>query len=225
MLSYVLPAADVGRLITTQRYWMLHNLDPAGKTPVLAVLMELELSEKIRLLDEAAKSLAHESYRFSHADLVIVPDTNVLLHHSQSIEHIRWAELAPAGAKRVIVAVPILVVDELDAAKKRGDKIESGKEAVRTRARRTLAVLERWFQAGLSSVLPGTSPVIEVVLVLDEPDRPRLLDADYEIIDTAGAIRDLSGTSVVIATRDSGMRLRAKAAGVDARELQDVGEV
>lgn len=191
---------------------------------MLDALMELEISEKIAALDEAMKAVADDNNRFSHADLVIVPDTNVLLHHPDSIEQVRWDAVAAAGARRIIVAIPILVIDELDKAKRRTDKIESGKEPVRTRARRTLGVLDAWFQGGLSHNLPETWPAIEVVLVLDDPDRPRLSDADYEIIDTARSIADVSGARVVIVTADVGMRLRAGAAGVEAVEPPAGGE-
>lgn len=222
VLASVLPAADLDRLVTTPRYWMLHSIDPAGKAPVLPALMSVELDEKINVLEEAARSVAGEMSRYSHTDLIVVPDTNVLIHHPQSIANIPWEKLASKQAKRVIVAIPVLVVDELDKAKRRTDKIENGKESVRTRAQRTIATLEDWFQTQTSYELPRTRPVIEMVLVIDDPDRPRLLDPDYEIIDTAHTLFSLSGTATVIASADLGMRLRARASGLEARDPQDL---
>ncbi|WP_250442686.1 PIN domain-containing protein [Actinotalea sp. C106] len=221
VLSYVLPAVDLDRLITTPRYWMLHGIDPAGKGPVLATLLDLELDEKIRALEEAARSLADDRYQFSHAETIVVPDTNVLLHHACSVGNIQWARLAPPGARRVMVAVPLVVIDELDNAKRRSEKNATGTETVRTRARRTLSALEDFFRDSLTHTMEGSRPVTEFVLVLGDPERPRLLDADYEIIDTARAISDLSTTKTVIATADAGMRLRARAAGVEAVEPPD----
>lgn len=52
---------------------MLHSVDPAGKGAVLASLLDVELSEKIQLLDDAARSIAEDAYKFSHADLVVAP--------------------------------------------------------------------------------------------------------------------------------------------------------
>lgn len=225
MLSSVLPAVDLNRVLTTPRYWMLHSIDPAGKASTLASLMSLELDEKIRLLEEAADSLKRDSSTFGQADLIVVPDTNVLLHHDQSVASVPWASLAPTDSRHIVVAVPILVVDELDRAKRRGDRTENGLETVRTRARRTIATLEGWFADGRSYTLPDSTPVIEFVLVLDDPMRPRLADADYEIIDNAHTIADVAGRRVVIASGDAGMRLRARAAGVEAMELPPADSV
>lgn len=217
MLRSVLPAADMDRLITTPRYWMLQSVDPAGKLPVLASMIEVELAHKIAVLEEAIEGLGEQRDLYANTDLILVPDTNVLLHHPRSIENVPWGELAPSGAQRVIVAVPILVVDELDKAKRRTDKIENGKEATRTRAKRTLKTLDAGFASGFSYDVPGTTaPVIQVTLVLDDPDRPRLPDADFEIIDTAMAIRDVTGARVKIVSDDRGLRFRARAAQVVA---------
>lgn len=62
-LAYVLPAADLEGLVTTPRYWMLHNIDPAGKASVLPWLLSLELDEKIAALEGAASSVAEEMQR------------------------------------------------------------------------------------------------------------------------------------------------------------------
>jgi hypothetical protein len=87
----------------------------------------------------------------------------------------------------------------------------------RTRARRTLKILDAGFANGFSYDVPGTTaPVIQVTLVLDDPDRPRLPDADFEIIDTAMAIRDVTGARVEIASADGGLQFRARAAGMVA---------
>jgi hypothetical protein len=224
MLGWILPAADMDRLITTPRYWMLQSVDPAGKLPVLASMIEVELSHKIAVLEEAIKGLGEQRDQYGNADLIVVPDTNVLLHHPLSIENVPWGELAPTGAQRVILAVPVLVVDELDRAKRRGDKIENGKEATRTRARRTLRLLDAGFVSGFSYDVPGTTdPVIQVTLVLDDPNRPRLPDADFEIIDTAMAIRDVTGARVKIASADGGLQFRARAAGMVAEAPLGMG--
>lgn len=228
MLGSVLPRADLDRVMTTSRYWMLQSVDPGGKGPVLHAMIGLELDEKIRLLDEAADALIADDMAYRPAGLVVVPDTNYLLHHENPLEAIPWGALAVPGVSHLIVAIPILVVDELDKAKRRTDKIENGREPVRTRARHTLTVLERWFENPTKThhELPGEDqgPEVEATLVLDDPDRPRLPDSDYEIIDTARSIMDLAGRRVLIATFDAGMRLRARAAGLEATGAPEVTE-
>lgn len=224
MLAGVLPAADLDRILTTPRYWMLQSLDPTGRGGALAALMDLELDEKVRLLEGAERSLTDDADRLGRAQLIVVPDTNFFLHHSDDADTIPWGGLATPDVRQLLVAIPILVVDELDKAKLRTDKIADGKQSVRTRARRTLTTFEQWFAGGLSTPLVGTeAPAIEVALVLDDPGRARLPDADYEIIDNARALRDLTGARVLIATFDSGMRLRARAAGVQASAGPDRG--
>lgn len=225
LLFNILPAADLDRVLTTRRYWMLQSLDPVGRGAALAALMDVELEEKARVLDEAAKWLADEAARFDSAKLIVVPDTNLLLHHPKPIDQFPWDELTTWDTRRrVLVTIPILVVDELDKAKLRTEKNADGKVSIRTRARSTLATLERWFESGDTfrlGVARAAEPdptVIDVTLLLDDPDRERLPDPDYELIDQARALKDLTGARVVIATIDSGMRLRARAAGVEAKD-------
>jgi rRNA-processing protein FCF1 len=63
---------------------------------------------------------------------------------------------------------------------------------------------------------------IEFTVAVDDAQRTRLADPDFEIIDAARAIGDLSGKPTVIATSDTAMRFRARAAGVTARAMDVV---
>lgn len=221
MLVSVLSQADLDRLLTTPRYWMLHSIDPTGKARTLAWLLDVELAERIRLLTAAAQDIRDELHRYSDADAIIVPDTNVLLHHQDAIDQIPWPTLAPEGARQVQVVIPMLVIDELDSAKRRSGNSDEGKVPVRTRARQTLRTLEEWFADGRSHyVITSGEHVVRFAVAVDDPDRPRLADPDFEIIDVARAIGDLSGKPTVIATSDTAMRLRARAAGVNAERIE-----
>lgn len=223
MLASVLSAADLDRLLTTPRYWMLHSIDPTGKADALAWLIDVEVEEKARLLKDAVKELDDELHQYSVTDAIIVPDTNVLLHHKNVIADIPWFTLAPGGAEKVMVAIPMLVVDELDRAKRRNDTSDNGKVSVRTRARQTLKTLETWFEDGRSHHrLAKEMHEVEFTLVVDDPHRPRLADPDFEIIDAARAIGDLSGKPTIIATSDTAMRFRARASGVNAESIDAV---
>jgi rRNA-processing protein FCF1 len=223
MLASVLSPSDLDRLLTTPRYWMLHSLDPIERADSLAWLLDVEVDEKARLLTEAAKELGDDMHQFSVTDAIIVPDTNVLLHHENTIEEIPWIALAPEGAEKIMVAIPMLVVDELDRAKRRPEPSDRGKTSVRTRARQTLRTLEEWFEDGRSHHrVVSEKHEIEFTVAVDDAQRTRLADPDFEIIDAARAIGDLSGKPTVIATSDTAMRFRARAAGVTARAMDVV---
>lgn len=218
VLAQRLSAGDLDRVFLTPRYWMLHTLDPGGKAAVLALLLDVEIREKVALLEDAAESLGDDMTMFKVGDAIVIPDTNALIHHPTTIEHIPWLELVKGRVERVILAIPILVVDELDNAKRRTDKIGHGGVSVRDRARVTLRTLEEWFKEEPYYKFRQEPPVHEGVLVLDDPTRQRLPRADDELIDQARAIADVSGKKVTIASNDAGLRLRAAALGVDAVE-------
>ena len=114
----------------------------------------------------------------------------------------------------------MLVVDELDKRKRDHKPIaRDSKVTVSTRARNALKIFEGgFFQGGAddrSFSSTGQSNV-EVTLWVDDPDRERLADPDSDIVDTALALRNLSGRPLVVVSTDTGMRFRARAAGLKA---------
>jgi hypothetical protein len=118
--------------------------------------------------------------------------------------------------------VPLLVVDELDRHKRKDRQTKvhpEGKETVSSRARVTLRHLEdlfgdpSWVVTLHSDRFPAAPPV-KAELLLDPLGHIRLPEPDAELIDRALALQDLSGRPVTLATSDTGMIFRAKAAGL-----------
>ena len=225
MLGSALSAADVAHLIASPRYWTLQGLDTGRGGALLGSMVDLELEAVVARLDAAREHLVASSERFTQVQAVVVPDTNVYVHHRLEFHEVPWHELAP-GAQRVVLAVPMLVVDELDKLKREHKAISrEDKTPVSTRARTTLRNFEeRFFKRGhgeaddLSFVLTR-EPCVEVALWLADPDQASVQDADISIIDTAITLRELSGLPVVLVSRDTGMRFRARAAGLRAEPV------
>jgi predicted ribonuclease YlaK len=117
--------------------------------------------------------------------------------------------------------VPLLIIDELDRHKRNTQPIDGGKsgnkrETVASRARRTLRKLEDLVTdpavpADLDT--PSGGPV-QLSLLMDDSGHQRLPDPDSEIIAKTQAASDVAGAAVVIVTHDTGMHLRARAAGL-----------
>lgn len=102
--------------------------------------------------------------------------------------------------------VPLLVIDELDNNKRKGD--------VRTRARTTLRELERRLYPSGKPLLIDSAKVY-LQLVVDSPRHTRLIRADDELVDVARLLSDYTGSPVTVAFYDTGLRLRARAAGLN----------
>ncbi len=216
-LTPLLAARDVDRLVLTRRHWVLQRIDPSANDALLG-LVHLEMDERHREITGARDALYRQHAIWTEkAGPVVVADTNVYLHHPKSFAQIPWRELARACARDYVhVAVPLLVVDELDNAKER-------KGTARTRARTTLRALRRMF-GDPDWVVPlqegGSDDRIRVHIVMDPVHHERLDDSDTELVDRARALADLTGQRVIVVTYDSGMAFRAKAAGLTVEMLE-----
>jgi len=127
--------------------------------------------------------------------------------------------------------VPMAVIDELDRHKRspRNATVSAtNREHVRTRARVSMRRLDDWLPNPESvGVLqparyPGSGPVT-VGLLLDDLSHGRLPHVDSELVDRACVLQDLSGRPVYLATFDTGMRVRARAAGLEVVQLAEPG--
>lgn len=212
MLSASLAPDELRGLLYSPRYWALRGMDATA--PSLIAWIELELRVCGKALDEAAEALTAAKRRWRGDDATLVmPDTNLLLHHEKTMSFIPWRELADAdGAVRVVV--PLQVIDELDRLKR------TGRDEVRARARKSLAELSAASIVGTENrhplqESPLTSTTLEVLA--DGLEHVRLPDADSEIVDRAAALGELAGGRVVVMTSDVGMQVRAGEASVDVR--------
>lgn len=128
--------ADVERLVLTRRYE--HLLGGYAHDPqVLNDLLAVELDERVEAFDEASCALRSVIARWSRTGVFVVADTSVYIHHPDKLDDLDLAPLIGARGDDIHVLVPIVVVDELDGLK------QSGNNAIRQRARQTLAVLDR----------------------------------------------------------------------------------
>ncbi|KQV75761.1 hypothetical protein ASC61_12505 [Aeromicrobium sp. Root344] len=207
-LGQVVSPDDVDHLILTQRHWVLCGIDPAANE-ALHTLVNTELEERRKVLSGAVEDLnmARRRWRMRRGT-ILVPDTNVLLHHKLPIEQVDWRSIASDSMVRLVI--PILVVNELD--KRKWDRAPT-----RGRARQTLRTLEELFAdpRGSANLVPGTSTDdTSMHLLLDPPRHTRMPDADRELIDRALALGIEASRKVTLVTFDTSMMLRARADGL-----------
>lgn len=136
--------------------------------------------------------------------VIIVPDTNVLLH-SQPIDQIPWRELT--GVATVEIVLVSQVIRELDAKK------HSDSEKLRGRSRSVLSKINSWFPS--VSATPAIADGVTVRVWMKEPSAADGLDVsvpDDRIIASASELTEQC--QVRIATGDTTMRLKADARGL-----------
>ena len=160
--------------------------------------------------------------RWSRKGVFVVADTSVYIKHPEKFGEWDHREHAAALAEPIHLLVPIQVVDELDSLK------ESRTKPVRWRAGQSLAVMNRIFVGtSFSATLQpedwsayergeegNPRGALSAELLFDPPGHQRLPIADDEIIDRAAAVQALAGRQVTLLTYDTGMAMRARAAGL-----------
>jgi predicted ribonuclease YlaK len=126
--------------------------------------------------------------------------------------------------KRLHLLVPMVVIDELDGIKNKGQDLK------RWRAAYTVGVLERIFSPGhrmpglLREGQYGVRGAIDMEILYDPPGHIRLPINDDEIIDRASAVQDLAERPVTLLTYDTGQSTRARNAGLTVVKLtEDIG--
>lgn len=208
-LANELPHSEIAELIFTRRYWALRNLGRGAAR--LLPLVDAEIQRRQEQLTEAADELENVMHQWRRDEaLLVVPDTNVLVEQEEAIDELDWWEIASwSGDVRVVV--PLLVVDELDGLKRGGQRI-------RGRAAFSIARLSTLLAQDSESrvVLAGTEEAeVTLEVLVDPPGHERMTDPDYEIIDRASHVSQLSGRPVRVVTGDLGMQLRAITQGLE----------
>jgi hypothetical protein len=207
--NWLLPE-QVEQLVETPRYWAVQRMEHVDQTQArLNQLIRREVDSRRRVFEELLTELEGTQRRWQRGTgLIVVPDTNVLLHHRQEFQDIAWPE-AVGWRGDINLVIPLVIVTELDRHKR------SSKAQIRTRARLTLRTL--------NELLPEPAAYIELraadehhrkttlELLVDPLHHERLTEPDNEIIDRALYVAELSGRPGCIATFDTGMRLQAKA--------------
>ncbi len=228
MLGNHLQRTQLEQLLHTPHYWALRQMD--GNQAGLTGQLKFELNAR----SDAFRELANEARALADwwnvPGVIVVPDTNVLLHTTEFFDDLDWPT-ALAIDESVHLVIPVIVVAELDSHKR------SKQAIIRSRARQTGNRLEERLATRNRVILRRTKtpgpiafpgqPETTLQVLVDALDHPRLADSDSEIVDRAMYLRDLTHLPVRIATWDNLMRFRARAVGIKTvkplpeYELQD----
>jgi predicted ribonuclease YlaK len=184
-----------------------------------------KLDQRTAAFDEAYAALDTQIKYWSQPEFFVVMDTSVCITHPDKLEDMDLAVMLERRGEPIHILVPIVVVDELDGLKQRGQK------HVPWRASYTLAVLDRVLanttraarlrEEDFSALKTGGIPrgEISMELLFDPPGHVRLPINDDEIIDRALAAQPLTGRPVTLVTYDTGQTMRARSAGLPVRKL------
>lgn len=143
--------------------------------------------------------------------VIIVPDTNVLLH-SQPLDQIPWCDLTQSQSVEIVLVSQVL--RELDA-KKSGDS-----EKLRRRAQRVLSEIKRWIPSASSVGAVGNRATIRVQVREPQPiDGLDLNVPDDRIIASTLLLR--GETPIVIASGDITMGYKAETHGIDVLSIPE----
>ena len=207
-LRLVVPADELDRLAFTSSFWNIH-----GSGLFTTDFIDFDLEQIANRLIDAADGLERELKRWEGAGHLIVPDTNVFIHHlnGNSIVETDWRAMAGANSgPRLTIVLAVAVLDELDNLKR---------QAERSRARQTVKEIGQLTGDGVRADL-GHDTALEILV--PEPDHVPLPIADNEIIDQAMQLarRAPLGSRVTIVTGDGGMAMRSRTMGQSAVFLE-----
>lgn len=226
VLSHVLSRADVDRLVLSRRYELLVSsaaglMSLAGNnlpTRVLNDLVSIELEERVAAFDAAVTALRDQITRWDRNTRYVVLDTCVYLEHRDQFDTLNLAATLHALETPIRVLLPMVVLDELDAAKRLHDH-RRGRAvlalAIIDKIVRANGVLRERDQAAVAAGGPVPVPGRVTLDVLSEPpDHVRLHHPDAEIVDRAVAIQAIAGVPVTLVTFDTTIAFRAREAGL-----------
>jgi len=202
-LGSVIVRTDVLKMFENPRHRDICSMPPGNQ---MSNLISDEITAKSADFAEIRDSLKAARDRMSRGrGCPAVLDTNVLLQCLLP-DQIRWASVIGESARLML---PLRVIEELDAKK------YTGTQRVRDVARGLVPWLEGLFPGSDCGPVPVGDPdatTMEVLLA----DRPRYrpMDADEEVLDVYYEVKLLAGRAKLV-TADGGMRLRARAEGVE----------
>ena len=117
MLNTLISPADLERLVLTRRYWTLQAATIA-KTDLINHVVNVELGERVRLIDQAVLQLDELINRWSRPGIFVVADSSLYIHGPNRIDEVDFADLLHGWGQPIHLLVPILVIDELDGLKR-----------------------------------------------------------------------------------------------------------
>ena len=178
--------------------------------PAIPIIIS-ETTARLRDLRVLAADLSNLEQRYgTMTQRVLVPDTNVFMHYTFFTEA-PWPALV--DDEKVHLAIPLVVVEELDKLKFLPPS--------RDRARKVIRALDEILggeSAGLVE-LPGGRGTLEVVP--EERGHRRQPAVDAEIIEVCAALSDIVRSASSLVTGDLNMKVRARSLGVSVVSIPD----
>jgi hypothetical protein len=218
ILSKIISRSDTAELLDWTGYENMMAMAPAwaaavGGNPqerILAGLLTEEITKRADAFDAARAALDAQvtSWGVGLAQTLVF-DTSVYLSYIETLAEIDWTKFTVAGDAGIRLAVPMIVIDELDATKR---------DDLRGRASIALAVLDKALR-GDGKLAEAPVPV-DVMLFSDPMGHRRLLINDQEIIARTLVLQAIVQAPVTLLTCDTGMALRAREAGLLEKKLE-----
>jgi rRNA-processing protein FCF1 len=199
---------NVARQLQSDRYWQIRGMASATSRPMPLIYAEIKV--QARHLDDLLRQLQHyiSLLALPLGHWIVVPDTNVYIH-GQLFHEVEWHR--EIGARYAVLAMPLVVLDELDRIKDRDHQYSK-------RARSVLRALDGL--TGDNWLKPIRLRQSVSLQLLDEPSGHRRQPSqDDEIVRQAAYFAHVNENRLTIVTRDRGMRLRAHASGLTVMAL------
>ncbi|HXN59899.1 MAG TPA: PIN domain-containing protein [Acidimicrobiales bacterium] len=208
-LKHTFLGTEISTHLRSPSYWAIRN----GTTQVNE-LIESELQEQCVWLQQLATHIESLWERLKAAPgTPTVVDTNVLLHY-QDPAFVNWREVTERDQVRLIV--PLRVIEELDEK-----KWTYQRDVIRNRARDLLPKLWGYLADTAGAPVPFRDDgKVTIEVSIDDGPRFRTLDADQEILETCVDLKNV-GQRVLLVTADTGISLRAVAAGISVVPMPD----
>jgi predicted ribonuclease YlaK len=217
-LSNVISRSDTAEILNWGGYENLMVMAPSwaaavGGNPqerILHALMTDEITKRVDSLEAARVAVEAQATTWGGGfSQTVVFDTSVYLSYREKLEDIDWAGFQSTDALGIRLAVPMVVIDELDATKS---------DDLRGRANYSLAVLDKVLRR--DSRLKDAPVEVEVKLLSDPMGHRRLPINDQEIIARTLSLQAAAQSPVTLLTCDTGMALRAREVGLSEIKLE-----
>ncbi len=189
------------RGLHTERYWRIRAISDETLRP--HPMIEGEVADQELTLETLRKQLLHYQKILTVAadERLFLIDTNALIHGSLFTQ-VRWSE--HVSEKQVRLIMPLIVLDELDGQKNKGNHEAGG----------VLRELDKLLPAGEALSLTRVRDNVTLQIVDEPTAHERIGNADDEIVHQAGYFASHCSNRITIVTMDRAMRVRAEAARI-----------
>jgi len=215
-LSSDYSSSDIASLLRSARFWQLWPQQSETLRPRINFQFALEIEDRLRVLKALHEGLVTQHRRWANgAGEVALPDTNLLLNLALPLDEVDW-RVALDARPGVRLVVPLVVIRELDRAKRN--------HQLKEKARRALSELERLLPDepdARRTIQTGVGFITSIELLVDDFDHVPMPTVDAEILAQARSLTTLGASRVCVVTGDVTMRRLARAWGVRAVDMPD----